>query len=167
MSSIATFYMIDESDRESFSRAEMNQKTHSMNKGFLGFGRRPVTTGELYLWEYLDDAAADKLDFEYSGFAIIDYFFTYIQFPEEMQSELATATSSCGHYIRFEPRLANLIVDHLEQSSPDESSLTEFAEESGHEVPEYVAVLIQTHTILIQWLRALSSGQFGVLHLTF
>lgn len=167
MSSIATFYLIDQSHRESFSQAEMNQKTHRMTKGFLGFGRRQETTGERYLWEYLDGVAANKLDFEYSGSALVDYFFTYIQLPEDVQSELAAATSPDGHYIRFEPRLADLVVDCLEQNSPDESSLAEFAEGLGHEASEYVAVLIHTHTILVRWLQALSSRQFAVLHLTF
>jgi hypothetical protein len=74
MSSIATFYTLPAAKRDSFNEARRTEKTVTYKKGFLGFGSRQEITGERYLWEYLDQEAASKHDFQYSGFAIVDYF---------------------------------------------------------------------------------------------
>jgi len=37
------------------------------------YKKEEVTTGERFLWEYLDSATANKTDFPFSGFAFIDY----------------------------------------------------------------------------------------------
>lgn len=167
MSSIATFYVLEESQRDSFINARENEKTHSVTKGFFGIGRREIITGERYLWEYLDDEAADRHDFNDSGFAIIDYLFTYLQLPGSLQAELSAATSKDGHYTSFDHALASSLSDFLQQNPPDEPSLAGFTEKLGHKASEYVPVLTATHAALIQWFRSFSPSEFGVLHLTF
>lgn len=167
MSSIATFYILAEDKRDSLTEARKTEKTVTLKKGFLGFGSRAVITGERYLWEYLDQESASKHNFDYSGFVIVDYFFTFVQFPEPLQTQLTTASSPDGHYFQFEHPLASAIAEYLEKHPPDHAELVDFASEQGQDASLHVPLLIETHSTLIQWLRLVSSSQFGILHLTF
>lgn len=167
MSSLATFYILPAAKRESFAEARRTEKTVTYKKGFMGFGSREVVTGERYLWEYLDLEATSTHDFQYSGFAIVEYFFTFVQLSEPLQAQLNAASSPDGHYYQFEHSLASSIAEHLENHPPDHAELTEFASEQGQKASEYVPLLTETHDTLIQWLRLVSSSHFGVLHLTF
>lgn len=167
MSSIATFYALSESKRDSFAEARRTVKTITIKKVFLGFVSREVSTGDRYLWEYLDQEFISKHDFDHSGFFIVDYFLTFIQLPEPLSTQLAAATSPDCHYFQFEHSLASAIADHLESHPPVHAELSEFANEQGQDASEYVPLLIETHNMLIQWFRLITSKQFGILHLTF
>jgi hypothetical protein len=167
MSSIATFYILPTAKRDSFAEARRTEKTVTYKKGFLGLGRREVVTGERYLWEYLDGESASKHNFPYSGFVMVDYFFTFVPLPEPLQAQLGAASSPDGHYHQFEHSLASSLAGYLEGHSPDHAELAEFASEQGQNASEYVPLLTETHDTLIQWLRRVSPSHFGVLHLTF
>ncbi len=167
MSSIATFYILEASKRDSFAEARRTEKTHTYTKGFLGFGRREVVTGDRYLWEFLDQEAASKHDFDHSGFLIVDYFFTFIQLPSRLQARLTEATSPDGHYYEFSHSLATAIAGHLESHPPNQAELSEFAAEQGHDSADYVPLLTETHSTLTEWLRRVSASHIGVLHVTF
>ena len=167
MSSIATFYILAEDKRDLFTEARKTEKTVTFKKGFFGFDVREVVTGDRFLWEFLDQEATSKHDFDYSGFIIVDYFFTFVQLPDPLQTQLTAATSPDGHYFQFEHLLASSLVDHLQSHPPDHAELAEFAREQGHDASECVPLLIETHSTLIQWFRLVTLSQFGVLHLTF
>jgi hypothetical protein len=167
MSSIATFYIVSAAKRDSFTEARRTEKTVTHKKGILGFGSREIVTGERYLWEFLDLEAASKHDFDHSGFAIVDYFLTFVQLPEPLQAQLTAAASPDGHYFQFEHSLASAIAGYLESHPPDPAALTGFASGQGQDALEYVPLMTATHHALIQWFRGVSPSQFGVLHLTF
>lgn len=167
MSSFATFYVLPEAKRLAFEEARRTEKTVTWQRGFLGFGRREVVTGDRYLWEFLDEEAEAKHEFEESGFVLIDYFLTFVTLPEPLQTQLGAATSPDAHYYRFEPSLAAALAGYLETHPPDPSELRTFASEQGHEAEDSVPRLTACHDTLIGWWRRVSESRFGVLHLTF
>ncbi len=164
MSSILTIYKVTEDRRSEFEHAYANEKKVTYRRGL--FGRKEVITGEAYLYEYLDDVAEQKTEFEMSGFVFIDYFFTFVVLPDDLQSAL-NASAHGEHYHVIDARLAEGIRTFLEASPPSAAALKTFADEEGKKEPEYVEALLSTHAQIVEWLRSCTSGTFLVLHLTF
>jgi len=164
MSSILTVYKVSESRRSEFEHAYLNEKKVAYKRGL--FGMKEIITGEAYLYEYLDGAAEQKTDFEMSGFLFIDYFFTFVVLPDDLQAAL-TASARGEHYHVIEAPLAEKLRTFLETRSPSAAALTTFAEGEGKNEPGYVEALLHTHAQIVEWLRSCTSGTFLVLHLTF
>lgn len=165
MSSIVTCYILRESQRSEFLEAHRNEKTISYERGFLGI--KEVVRGERFLWEYLDCAAAARLEFPFSGFALIDYLFSFVLFPGHLQQAFASAEVDESYYA-ISADLARALADFLESHLPSSAALIAFVPEEGCGSPgEYADILLNTHDILLDWLRRLSRGYFAVLHITF
>jgi hypothetical protein len=167
MSSIATFYILPETKRVEFTDAHRNQKTITFKRTL--FGRKEVVTGDRFLWEYLDAANADRTDFPFSGFAFIEYFFTFVAstLPKDMESALAGAAVDEHHYV-FSAQLAASFAEYLRLHPPESAALSAFvAEHNPTGGAEYVRVLGETHDFLLRWFSRIASGSFGVLHITF
>jgi hypothetical protein len=164
MSSILTIYRVDELSRTEFEHAYVNEKKVTYKTGL--FGKKEVVTGDQYLWEYLDEAAIEQIDFEYSGFLFIDYFFTFVILPDDLQAEL-NASARGEHYYLIGSSLASRIRSFLEERTPSAEALTVYANEEGKIEPGYVDALISTHNQIIEWLSSCTKDSFLVLHLTF
>ncbi|MBI5799779.1 MAG: hypothetical protein HZA92_03500 [Verrucomicrobia bacterium] len=167
MSSIATFYILPEAKRAEFTDAHRNQKRVTYKRTL--FGQKEVVTGERFLWEYLDAASTDRTDFPFSGFAFIDYFFTFVTstLPKDMESALAGAAVDEHHYA-FSAELAASFAEYLRLHPPESAGFSAFAAEhnpSGG--AEYVQILRETHDFLVRWFGRIATGTFGVLHITF
>src|SRR5688572_5284513 len=108
MSSIATFYVLPESKRAQFTEAHRTEKE--------------VTTGERFLWEYLDSATTDKTDFPFSGFVLIDYFFTFVTstLPKDLKTGLAAAAID-EHYYAISRDLAATFAEYLQTHPPGDA----------------------------------------------
>ncbi len=164
MSSILTVYRMAESRRLEFENAYADEKKVSYKSGF--FGKKEIVTGELFLWEYLDQSALQRIDFEYSGFLFIDYFFSFVVFPEDIQLEL-NASARGEHYHALDSTLARKIRAFLLSNTPSHDALSLFANEENNMEPGYPEALLSTHNQLIQWLDSCTDGSFIVIHLTF
>ena len=138
-----------------------------MEAGFFRLGGRGVVTGDRYLWDYLDQLSGEKHDFDYSGFALIDYFLTFVALPEPLKTLLGLATSPDGHYYCFDYPLAADVSSYLETHPPDPTELSGFASEQGQVPGDYARLLMASHDALIRWLKCVSPSHCGVLHLTF
>lgn len=167
MSSIATFYLLPDSQRAEFDEARRTEKTITYKRTL--FGKKEVITGERYLWEYLDAAAPAKTEFPFSGFVFIDYLFTFVaaSAPEDVEAAMRSAAIS-DHYHVISPSVAATLAAHLQSPPPDADALAEFAtEQSPGDIPEYVDALGKAHDFILQWFARVTPGHFGVLHLTF
>ena len=137
MSCIATFYTFPDAQRETFA---VTQNT---------------------------DVASSSEDFHLSGFVIVDYLFTFVELPEDLQTQMTAGTLSDGQFVQFERPFAVSLGTHLEAHQPDQDRLAEFAVEQGQDPSEYCPLLTETHSTLIRWLSGLPESHFGVLHLSF
>ncbi len=167
MSSIATFYLLPEAKRDEFNDAHRNQKTVTYKRGL--FGTREIVTGERFLWEYLDSAATARTDFDFSGFAFIDYFFTYLaaSLPKNLETAMTRAAVDEHHYL-IHAELAKGLGDHLRSHPPDPNELQSFVAENHPDADEeYVNALCETHDFLLRWFATIDPRSFGVIHLTF
>lgn len=167
MSSIATFYLLPETRRAEFTDAHRNQKSITYKRSL--FGRKEVITGDRFLWEYLDSATTDSTEFPFSGFALINYLFTFVanNLPENLKSALSGAAID-DHYYAFSAELAAKLSECLESHPPSPTALFAFAAEhnpSGG--AEDLRVLTETHDFVLLWFRSIAPGNFGVLHITF
>jgi hypothetical protein len=167
MSSLATFYLLAESDREACIQAHRSQRIVTYKRSL--FGTREVTTGDRFFWEYLDSASVEKIDFPFSGFAVIDYLFTFAPqwLPSGLQIDLENSSLDENYYL-VSQSLAVLLADSLGSQHPDEAKLHEFAvEQAPQDALEYVPILRETHEFLRGWFSSIPVGSFGVIHLTF
>jgi len=165
MASIATFYLLPETQRAEFLAAHRDQKTVTYRRSL--FGKKEVVKGERYLWEYLDAEAGKRREFPFSGFVLIDYFYTFVSLPPELDAELES-TGVDENYTAISAGLAASLGQFLEAHPAEPAALAAFAEEEGREPsPEYVQALRETHDFLLDWFRHIAPGKFGVLHLTF
>ena len=165
MSSIATFYLMRESARNEFEEAKRNEKTITYKRGF--FRTKEVVSGERFLWEYLDEAAEERIEFPYSGFIMIDYLFTFLEGAEPIQTDFAAAAIDANYYAIPGP-MAERVAGFLESNPPDGKALESFADQHGAQSPKEHAVLLrETHETLKHWLGKISKERFGVLQLTF
>jgi hypothetical protein len=166
MSSIATFYVLPNSKRVEFAEAHRTEKTVTYKRTL--FGRKEVVTGERFLWEYLDSATTDKIDFPFSGFVFIDYFFTFVTstLPKDLETALAGAAVD-EHYYAISSDLAATFAEYLQTHPPDDAALSAFAAEQNADDPEYVRALRETHDFILRWFSRIAPGSFGALHITF
>lgn len=165
MSSIATFYLLPESARTDFEEAKRTEKTITYKRGI--FRTKEIVTGDRFLWEYLDEAAEERIEFPYSGFVLIDYLFTFLEGVEPIQSDFATAAIDANYYSIPRP-MAERVALFLEANPPDGKALETFADQHGAESPKQHAKLLrETHETLKHWFRKVSQERFGVLQLTF
>jgi hypothetical protein len=164
MSSILTVYRMAESKRTDFEHAYANEKKVTYKSGF--FGKKEMVTGDQFLWEHLDDVAFDKIDFGYSGFVFIDYFFTYVVLPDETRTRLNSASRG-EHYYVIDAALASSIRDYLLTHRPSIESLTAFAKEEGKMEDGYPEVLLSTHDQIVELMALPANDIFLVIHLTF
>lgn len=164
-SSIATFYLLRESARPEFEEAKRNEKTITYQRGF--FRTKEIVTGERFLWEYLDEAAEEKLEFPHSGFVMIDYLFTFLEGAEPIQTDFAEAAIDANYYA-IPGSMAERVRRFLEDNPPDDRALESFAGQHGAQSPRHHAKLLrETHEMLMTWLRRVNGEKFGVLQLTF
>ena len=167
MSSIATFYLLPEAKRAEFTDAQRNQKTVTYKRGF--FGTKEVVTGDRFLWEYLDSAATSKTEFDFSGFALIDYLLTFVpaSLPDRLNSALSSAAVDDHHYA-FSADMASSFAEYLHSHPPDSTSLQTFVAENNPDADaEYVSALRETHDFLVRWFDNIDRNSFGVIHITF
>jgi hypothetical protein len=165
MSSIATFYLLQESVRTEFEEAKRTEKTITYKRGI--FRTKEIVTGERFLWEYLDEVADERIEFPYSGFVLIDYLFTFLDGVEPIQSDFAAAAIDANYYSIPKP-MAERVALFLESNPPDEKALETFADQHGAQSPKQHAKLLrETHETLKHWFRKVSQEKFGVLQLTF
>ncbi len=164
-SSIATFYLLRESARPEFEEAKRTEKTITYERGF--FRTKEVITGDRFLWEYLDEAAEEKLEFPHSGFVMIDYLFTFLEGAEPIQTDFAAAAIDANFY-SIPGSMAERVTRFLEDNPPDDKALESFAGQHGAQSPRHHAKLLrETHEMLMTWLRRVNGEKFGVLQLTF
>lgn len=167
MSSIATFYLLPETKRTAFAAAHRDQKTVTYKRGF--FGTKEQVTGERFFWEYLDEAAAKKIDFDFSGFAFIEYFFTFAaaSLPAELERAINGAALDDHHY-DISAGLASSLAGYLHGHPPDLEALRSFVADNVPAADEgYAEVLRETHDFLVTWFSSIAAGSFGVIHITF
>jgi hypothetical protein len=165
MSSIATFYLLRESDRAAFDEAKRKEKTITYKRGF--FRTKEIVNGERFLWEYLDEIAEERIEFPYSGFLLIDYLFTFLESVEPIQTAFAAAAID-GNYYSIPVPVAAKVAGFLESNPPDIKALESFSGQQGVELPkEHAALLRETHETLKHWLGKISQDRFGVLQLSF
>lgn len=166
MSSIATFYVLPDSKRAEFTEAHRTEKAVTYKRTL--FGRKKVTTGERFLWEYLDSATANKTDFPFSGFAFIDYFFTFATstLPKDLETALFGAALN-EHYYSISSDLAATFAEYLQTHPPEEAALSALAAEHNPDDTEYSQTLRETHDFVLRWFGSIAPGRFGVLHITF
>ena len=165
MSSIATFYLLRESARPEFEEAKRTEKTITYKRGI--FRTKEIVTGERFLWEYLDEAAEERIEFPYSGFVLIDYLFTFLDGVEPIQSDFAAAAIDANYYAIPEP-MAERVASFLQSNPPDEKALETFADQHGAQSPkQHAKQLRETHETLKHWFGKISQERFGVLQLTF
>lgn len=166
MSSIATFYLMHEAKRAEFTEAHRTEKTVTYKRTL--FGKKEVTTGERFLWEYLDSTTIDKTDFPFSGFVFIDYFFAFVTrtLPKDLEAALAAAAID-EHYYAISSALAATFAEYLQAHPADDAALTAFAAEQNGDDPEYVRALRETHDFVLRCSSQIPPGRFGVLHITF
>lgn len=165
MSSIANFYILPEASRGKFAEAQRNQKTVTYQRGL--FRTKEIVTGDRFLWEYLDSATTGKTEFEFSGFAFIDYLLTFVaaSLPEDFKIALRSAVVD-DHYFAFSTDLASKFAEYLRSHPPDANALQAFFAE-GNADEEYVGTLRETHDFLVSWFESIDKNSFGVIHITF
>ena len=167
MSSIATFYLLPEAKRAEFTDAHRNQKTVTYKRGL--FGTKEIVTGDRFLWEYLDSATTAKTEFDYSGFAFIEYLLTFViaSLAEPLAAAL-TAAAVDDHYYAISAELAASLGDYLRSHPPDPAALQSFVDENNPNADEeYVGALRDTHDFLVRWFGTIDPRSFGVIHITF
>ncbi len=167
MSSLATFYILPDSKFGECKDAHQNQKTIAYKKTF--FGRKEVTTGERFFWEYLEQATRDRLDLPYSGFAFIEYFLNFLprELPEDLEADFNASALDDNYYLFTHP-IATRFVAYLKSNQPDAVRLREFVQEQdADEVNAWVESISGTHDFSLQWFERITVGNFGVIHLTF
>lgn len=167
MSCIATFHVLPESKRPEFTDAHRNQKQVTYKKTL--FGKKEIVTGDKYLWEYLNEAATKTEDLPFSGFAIVEYLFTYVELPEALNAELEGASID-DYYTALSANLAGRLAEHLETHTPTVETLTAFAAEEWpkeKDSEQTGRVLREVHDHLVTWFRSVGPNEFGVLHLSF
>ena len=120
MSSIATFYILSEANRSAFADAQRNQKTVTYNRGL--FGTKEIVTGDRFLWEYLDSATTGKTDFDFSGFAFIDYLLSFVtaSLPEHLNVALKApwSTTTTSSSLRISHQALRSISAHIHPMRP-------------------------------------------------
>lgn len=164
-SSIATFYLLRESVRPEFEEAKRTEKKITYQRGL--FRTKEVITGERFLWEYLDEAAVEKIEFPHSGFVLIDYLFTFLEGVEPIQTDFASAAIDANYY-SIPGTMAERVTQFLEANPPDDDALQSFADQHGAQSPrQHAKLLRETHEMLKTWFRRVNEGKFGVLQLTF
>ncbi|WP_367872794.1 hypothetical protein [Luteolibacter sp. Populi] len=164
MSSIATFYLLRESSRSAFAEAKRTEKTVTYKHGF--FKTKEVITGDRFLWEYLDEAAEERIEFPHSGFVLIDYLFTFLE-GAPIQTDFATAAIDANYY-SIPGTMAERVARFLEDNPPDHKDLETFSDHQGAQSPKQHAKLLhETHETLKSWLSRVNGDKFGVLQLTF
>ena len=164
MSSIATLYTLNESERPNLAEAKRREKTVTYKRGL--FRTKEIISGDRYLWEYLDSSATQKIDFPHSGFVIVDYLFTLIEFTEDIQ-EMIDDQVIDEHYNTFDHALCGRIAAFLEDKNPSDSDFEAFARDEGRDPDGYIEALRTTHTLLVDWFRSANADELLVLHLTF
>ncbi|WP_265594024.1 hypothetical protein [Haloferula sp. BvORR071] len=164
-SSIATFYLLRESARGEFAEAKRTEKKITYKHGL--FRTKEIVTGERFLWEYLDEAAEERIEFPHSGFVLIDYLFTFLEGAERIQTEFAAAAIDANYY-SIPGEMAERVARFLEDNPPDDKALESFADQHGAQSPRQHAKLLKdTHETLRSWFRRVNGDKFGVLQLTF
>lgn len=142
----------------------MNEKKVTYKSGL--FGKKEVITGEKFLWEYLDEHSVTKIEFDYSGFLFIDYFFSFVVLPDDIQSRLNSGSRG-AHYYLIDFPLASAILNYLTANQPSLESLTEYATGEGKLDIDYPKALLSVHDQVVDWTRSCTKDTFLVLHLTF
>jgi hypothetical protein len=164
MSSIATFYLLATSKQESFREAKRTERTETFKRGL--FFTKKIVSGDRHLWEFLDEESDRKLELPFSGFVLIDYFFTFLQLPDGLHAAL-TAAAVDEHHTWIDAALAGDLVRFLGSQPPDDRELSEFAAEQEMDPARYPEDLKEAHRFLLDWLRQVDASRFGVLHITF
>jgi len=119
MSCIATFYKLDNSKYDDFFKAKENEyRTEKI--GFWIF-KKDVQVLEKALWEFLDESSLEKLDFDYSGFLIVTYLWTYLDKTDDYLKSIdeyysiitAEDSKQMLGYINSKPIVENEIIEFI------------------------------------------------------
>ncbi len=167
MSSIATFYILSEASRSAFDDAQRDQKTVTYKRGL--FGTKEIVTGDRFLWEYLDSTTTGKTDFDFSGFAFIDYLLSFVKasLPEHLNVALESAMVDDNYFV-ISADFASSFAEYLRSHPPDVTALQAFvADNSPDADEEYIGTLRETHDFLVRWFGSIDRNSFGVIHITF
>ena len=167
MSSIATFYILSDANRSAFADAQRSQKTVTYKRGL--FGTKQIVTGDRFLWEYLDSAATCKTEFDFSGFAFIDYLLSFVtaSLPEHLNVALRNAMVN-DHYFVISADFASRFSEYLRSHPPDATALNFFVADNNPDADEeYIGTLRETHDFLVRWFGSIDRNSFGVIHITF
>ena len=167
MSSIATFYILSEASRSAFDDAQRDQKTVIYKRGL--FGTKEIVTGDRFLWEYLDSTTTGKTDFDFSGFAFIDYLLSFVtaSLPEHLNVALRS-TMVDDHYFVISADFASSFAEYLRSHPPDATALQAFVADNNPDADEeYIGTLRETHDFLVRWFGSIDRNSFGVIHITF
>jgi len=164
MSCIATFYKLDNSKYDDFFKAKENEyRTEKI--GFWIF-KKDVQVLEKALWEFLDESSLEKLDFDYSGFLIVTYLWTYLDKTDDYLKSIdeyysiitAEDSKQMLEYINSKPIVENEIIEFIKT----EDSLI-----GDEELPEMITIYKNTYDTLVKWLSSIEENSFGILHLAF
>jgi len=119
MSCVATFYKLDNSKYDDFFKAKENEyRTEKI--GFWIF-KKDVQVLEKALWEFLDESSLEKLDFDYSGFLIVTYLWTYLDKTDDYLKSIdeyysiitAEDSKQMLGYINSKPIVENEIIEFI------------------------------------------------------
>jgi len=164
MSCVATFYKLDNSKYDDFFKAKENEyRTEKI--GFWIF-KKDVQVLEKALWEFLDESSLEKLDFDYSGFLIVTYLWTYLDKTDDYLKSIdeyysiitAEDSKQMLEYINSKPIVENEIIEFIKT----EDSLI-----GDEELPEMITIYKNTYDTLVKWLSSIEENSFGILHLAF
>lgn len=164
MSCIATFYTLPESLRSEFQQAkEVEKRTVTTKKMF--FFTKQEEVGERYLWEYLDESNTAKFDFQYSGFLLVDYLWTYLQLDAKYFQNVD------DYFMTITAENAKSLEDYLKENPIDEEKLSAFlTEDQGLPQEEHrqaIEAYSRVHSYMIQTLEKIGGDLFGILYLSF
>jgi len=167
VSSFATFYILAEASRSAFDDAQRDQKTITYKRGL--FGTKEIVTGDRFLWEYLDSTATGKTEFDFSGFAFIDYLLSFVtaSLPEHLNVALRSSMVD-DHYFVISADFASCFAEYLRSHPPDATALQAFVADNNPDADEeYIGALRETHDFLVRWFDSIDRNSFGVIHVTF
>jgi hypothetical protein len=117
----------------------------------------------------LDSATTGKTDFDFSGFAFIDYLLSFVtaSLPEHLHVALRSGMVD-DHYFVIAADFASSFAEYLRSHPPDATALQAFvADNSPDADEEYIGTLRKTHDFLVRWFASIDRNSFGVIHITF
>lgn len=164
MSYIASFYLINEDDVETIANSA--EVTPQPKKMFGIFPKKTIDTKELF-WKTLW-ANAIKLDeFQYSGFAFVEFITMYPDFPSYSKSSFGSRLSNAmeSTYLSFTTKEARTSIVALGSCEPSSEIILDYFKEEGREdeFENWETPIKDAWNILVKWLNQVEEGKIGLL----